>query len=171
MTTSWYGWQNMIVGHASLAVAAANLAGRTDPVWTLVPLSGYALGGPLVHLMHDHPIRAGVSFASNVGIPALRGLIGSKMAAGCHSDTTLFGTPNTDPRPGGWCQMGAMFTGILVGAIVAPIVDGLSLGWERTPNERSPAVSAKLQWQPTFSMVPKDARGGSLTTVGIAGAF
>lgn len=63
----WYGWQNLSSDGVALTLfvvagETSPYGGRTlffmNPPWAIAGASVFALGGPIVHLAHGHPLRA-----------------------------------------------------------------------------------------------------------------
>jgi hypothetical protein len=142
--TNWYGWQNLSVDAASLAV----LGGA--PV---VGLVGYLVGSPIVHGVHH---REGAVFASvtmRIFFPIIGGVIESNR---CPHESG-----KDDPME---CSV-ATFEGILLGGLTAIIVDDVALGFEEVPAPR------KLSVIPSTSIVRSPDGRSSSPTFGIAGVF
>jgi hypothetical protein len=83
-------------------------------------LGTYALGGPVIHFVHEQPGRAFGSFGLRVGLPAVGISMGVGLALSCSSG-----------EGEGWCQLAAvLFGGVIAigGAVTAMIIDDSILG-------------------------------------------
>lgn len=141
----FYGWQNIVVGHASLTATVliavlADGAGGSE-AGGVVGL-GYVLGSPIVHAVHDGGVKSFVALGMLVGIPATLALGGLVVDEACGGGSSCDGST--------WAY------GMLAGLVIAPIVDGVALGWGDVPadppraDERAsftvtPVVNASLE--------------------------
>jgi hypothetical protein len=113
----------------SLIVVGAVVSDDNDTIGNFALLGGvatYALGGPIIHLVHEQPGRALGSFALRVGLPGAGVLIIAGLASSCQ-----FGGE-------GGCEVGAVvFGGVVVlgGFVTAMIVDDGFLG--KVPKSRA----------------------------------
>jgi len=116
--THWYGWQIMLIDAAALGVVATDLAlgERASPVPGILGLGAYALGGPIVHLVHQRPPAALGSLGLRLALPVVGALIGAT-AENCNRRCT-----------GG----GPTLVGGVVGAVFAVGIDA-TLARERPP--------------------------------------
>ncbi len=153
--TEFYGWGNILVGELGLGSAVAIVAlssgsrGGGNDAGGYAGLSGalYLFGGPILHAIEgDCCAKSLGAFGLLVGLPATGALIGYGASSGCESDD---------------CGGEAAAWGAITGAALAPIVDGLALGWKSGRSER-----AELPAVMPYS-VP--IAGGA--TVGIMGTF
>lgn len=140
----WYGWQTLAFDGALFAgsITALYVAGETDVfeslAWT--PAVGFALGGPVIHLVHREPWRALGSLGLRGGLPALGGAIGIGILATC---------PPPDGEYGN-CGLGEFVVGVGVGVLAASLIDGFALARESARASRdvtlsiSPFVSSDL---------------------------
>lgn len=146
---SFYGWQNILVSHAAVGLVAAGLARR--PTVAVAGLTLYVVGSPVVHALHGGGIgRIGASLAINVLVPTFLATIGHEADRGCFGEDTS-------------CTPSYSANLTLVGLVLAPILDGLVLGWKK---EATPKVTLV----PTVRWAAKGDRG-SATTFGVAGEF
>ncbi len=120
----FYGWQSMFAeGFGTTLVAGAALVGfegsRSSEVGAIATLGGvgYVLGGFLVQAFHDNWRKAGGSLGFTLGLPATGALIGLGAGAAQCDDKG--------------CRERAVAVGALVGVLVAPLADGLALGWQK----------------------------------------
>ena len=107
----FYGWQIVIVDVSSLLVTVAGGAAASDGVAAL-GVTGYVLGGPIVHFAHGNVGRGFGSLGLRVGAPILGAGIGAA-SANCHG--------------GDFCGMREAVVGGLVGAAVAVVLDAAVL--------------------------------------------
>ena len=153
---TFYGWQNIVVGYAGLGMIAGGIRGGGA-----LPIAGlgvYALGGPIVHLAHKEYVRAAGSLLINVLTPVLVGAVAHSLdqpCTGSHED----GCSLNDVQ--------YAITGLIVGMLAAPIIDGVAMGWEDAPRKPAP----ELAIQPTVTVARKEANGASTTMFGVAGVF
>lgn len=66
---TWYGWQNILIDAASLAVMLSALSGESALLWT--GIGTQAIGGPIVHWTHGQVGRGFASLGLRVGLPGL----------------------------------------------------------------------------------------------------
>ncbi len=147
--TRFYGWQNILVGELGLAAAFGGaFLGEGEPA----ALGGlvYLFGGPIIHGVHGGGMgKVFASLGGNVGFPLLGALAG-------------FAATSEDEDGGG---QGAAI-GALVGCAVAPLWDGLVLGWETKRGDGS--VGKSKPAAPPMVGVAKTKDGWTAT---VAGAF
>jgi hypothetical protein len=141
----------MVVGELGVGLAAAGLVIRTPKLW--VPgVVIYAAGAPAIHVLHDDEPKAWGAVALHVGLPLVGAGIGALSASSLRRSRPLW----------------AIY-GVTLGAVAAPLVDGLLLGW-KTKKPRD-ASASRARATPTFAAVPsEDGRGGGVM-VGAAGVF
>ncbi|MEO7092671.1 MAG: hypothetical protein ABI175_05430 [Polyangiales bacterium] len=157
----FYGWQNIAAGYAGIGMMAASI--KTGGALPYVGFGVYALGGPIVHLAHEEYARAAGSLVINVLTPLLVGALAHSMDRPCvegHDSETRADGCNID-------TMSAAITGVVVGMLAAPLIDGLTMGWKDAPRKPAPTVSL----QPTIAIARKEANGASTTMIGLTGAF
>lgn len=148
-TKPWYGWQILLAGGATEALAYTGFALGSDPIlWAGISLAPF--GGPLVHEAHHQGRKAMVSFGMGVGLSLAGGFLG--VAVGCSKG-----------REASLCGVGGVLWGALIGEQAATIVDAFALGWERP--RQAWARPPRVRIAPTFAIHP----GGS--TLGVAGSF
>jgi len=109
----WYGWQ---IVAADLATTAC-IAGLNSGV-CLAPYFGAGIG---IHLGHNRPGAAGISFALRTGMPAL-GAAAGILLANCSDRQRMLED----------CGFGPTIIGTLVGMAVGAAIDA-ALGFERVP--------------------------------------
>ncbi|MEP7052274.1 MAG: hypothetical protein ABJB12_18050 [Pseudomonadota bacterium] len=120
-TERWYGWQVLIADASSFGLVTLGVAGtnqsygqsNTARSLVLVGSGGYFLAAPIIHLSH-HRVGAAVgSLAMRVVLPVFAGAVGA--------------SAQTCPRPGaedwGNCGLEGAVEGVIVGAILASVVD------------------------------------------------
>lgn len=151
---TFYGWQNMVVGYAGIGMLAASMRGGGALPW--FGLGVYALGGPIVHLAHQEYGRAAGSLVINVLTPVLVGAVAHSMDKGCAGREEC-----------GLDAISGMIGGVVFGMLAAPLIDGITMGWEDAPRKPPPAIAV----QPTVTIARKEQNGASTTMFGLAGAF
>lgn len=120
-TERWYGWQVLIADASSfgffvLAVDAANQSygqSSTADALMVVGGGGYFLAAPIIHLGHHRVGAAVASLAMRVVLPIVAGEVGLG-AQRCP-------TPGTEDY--GNCGLQGAAEGVVVGALVASVVD------------------------------------------------
>lgn len=145
--TKFYGWQNILVGELGLGAAIGGAflgAGEPAALGGLV----YLLGGPIVHGVHGSVAKVFGSLGGNVAFPLVGALTGFAIAKDSEDE-----------------GQGAAI-GALVGCVVAPIFDGVALGW--TSRGRSDGVGKSAPVAPPMVGVTRTKHGWTAT---IAGAF
>jgi hypothetical protein len=109
---SWYGWQILASGGASILVAFG--LGIVTPEFGLsLGAAGYLLGGPMIHGVHGSVGKAAASFGINLLSPALLGFIGYGLG----------GDEGLD-------AFGGVVIGASVGILGALLVDSFVLAYE-----------------------------------------
>jgi hypothetical protein len=128
-TKSFYGWEILATGEVGGILAASGVllpetplgsAPATAAFITGMPL--YALGGPAVHWSHGDFSKGLVSFGGNLVLPFIGGFTGR--AIRCNETNA----PDD-------CGSRGFLTGVVVAAMIAPVVDAFVLGWEDIPVE------------------------------------
>ncbi len=153
-TTTFYGWENIAISYAGAGIFWGGIAADSKSVpWA--GLGVYALGSPLVHLAHGQPLRAAGSLAINAFVPLLAGAIGNALMPPVSAQAT---PGSSDVVPAG------LLLGMFIGSLAAPLIDGLTLGWESHPS--SPLASMT----PTVSIARKEDPL-SMNSIGVAGIF
>lgn len=162
---SFYGWQNIVVGHGSIVLASL-LAGLGEGQDTatgggLIGL-GYLVGGPIIHAVHGDGTKSLVAAGILVGIPSTLAITGLVIDEACGDEAS--------------CNGNSWAFGLLAGFVLAPIVDGVALGWEDVDVEDEPAEVTVLPF-----VVPRlgvaDLAAGQLAAaergavVGVVGSF
>lgn len=159
-THEFYGWQNIVVGGvgASSLVGLGLLAsisdgGGGDSIGAAGAVAGltYVFGSLIVHSLHGHWEKGLGATAILLAAPATSALIGWATSGGCEG---------IDCR-GSYAAWGAV-----AGMLGAPLIDGLSLGWERRGGERA-AIEGNVAFEPTIlpSVMPL-REGGMMFTLG-----
>lgn len=147
----WYGWQTLISDAASLSLFIA--AAKTDDLDTrggLVTASvgTFALGPPIIHLMHGQPLRSLGSFALRVGPPIAAVALFADGMDGNHSD----GVAHLE-----------IVSGILIATLFVPtaiVLDSAALAYKEVP-----PPNQAVRFAPTIVPI----QSGSL--VGVQGIF
>lgn len=167
-TPVWYGWQTLAADGASAALLGTGAAwagsgssgnGTAAPVLLVGGLGGVALGGPIVHLAHGHPLRALADLGLRVSAVTLGGFVGGEIVA---ASTARSGCQNNDvgclPQ-----TLGGVALGALVGTVAASAIDAAVLSYDEPA--RPPASVSAFSWSPSVSMLKN---GGA---VGLTGTF
>jgi hypothetical protein len=147
---TWYGWQTLLAdgaGIAALAGCATLLENKAGQPFCVAP---FLLAGPAVHLAHDRPARAVISFALNAALPITGALIGAA-TADCGKDQFLCGLSETG-------------LGLMVGLVAAMTIDAvISFDSEAAPPR--PVARRAPTLLPTVALTS----GGA--GLGLAGRF
>lgn len=146
--TKFYGWQNILVGELGLGAAIGGAflgAGEPGAIGGLV----YLFGGPAIHGAHGSLAKVFGSLGGNVGFPLVGALTGFAIMKGSEDE-----------------GQGAAI-GVLVGCAVAPLFDGLVLGWS-TPKRSDGTTGKYAPTAPPMVGVTKTKHGFTAT---VAGAF
>ena len=130
--SSWYGWEVFVSGASSLAVLA--IGGAVDdstatPILMTLGGTGYALGGPIIHLVHDDGLEALGSFGLNLGMPIVAGVIAGLITQAVGASNSAFSD----------FELGFIYYGAPVGALAAIVLDGLLLSDDDAPAAASQA--------------------------------
>ena len=148
--STWYGWQTLAVD-GSVVAASATLLGATTALYpgqrdaaramavtSLTTLGvGYALGGPLVHVLHGRVARGATSFVLRVGCAASGALVGGLVGREMQSNEAFdFST----------------LTGAVVGTLVGA---GTAIAVDAAVDARAPLASPKIGWTPDVRFDPK----------------
>jgi hypothetical protein len=153
--TEFYGWINILVGELSVGavLGIAGLASLGDGGGSeagtvgALPLLAYTFGGPIVHAVKGEDFAKSLgAFGILLGTPPAGALVGFTASDGCTSNG---------------CRAEAAAWGAVVGAAVAPLVDGLALGWREGRGSRHAGSFVSPELRP----VP----GGA--TLGLVGSF
>jgi len=151
----WYGWQTLVPDATAMSLAALTLATEEDTALWELGIGTFALGGPIVHAIHDRPLLALGDFALRVGVPFAGLFIGAQIDAmqpmECFEDGPLDNT----------CEMSqtAGITGGVLGAVLVATLDATVFSYEPIKPERRPPV-IKARVQPTFAITSDGARAG-----------
>jgi hypothetical protein len=156
----WYGWQTLSLDGASLTLGVVGVAGSGEPRATRIVLgsvgfTGYALGAPVVHWMHDQPGKAATSLGLRLGLPlAAAGVVSALSAGRC---------PDAIEHEGDdYCRRIDKTMAIVGGLamLAAAAFDASALSWEPEARRHQLALAPVLGWD--------GARGG---LAGMAGTF
>ena len=172
--TRWYGWQILVADVASFGtfVAVAPLRGTGADLLAGASLVSLVGDGAVIHGLHG---RAGAAIGSasvRLALPLVGGMIAEAMAPPC---TVKSGTGTLSEALGGaLCPIaGAAYfaEGMLVGLVVASVVDVTALSWGHAREPR-PASSAaiSLEIAPVATMV-EGPDGRRAPMLGLVGSF
>ena len=127
----WYGWQTLATDGAALGLFYAAASERSGALaWSGVAV--YALGGPAVHLAHEHLGKAAGSLGLRVGLPVAGGLA---LGLALHKDCT---GSSSEGECGIDETLGAL-AGAALGAIAAAVIDSAAIAREDAPKPRNAA--------------------------------
>jgi hypothetical protein len=153
----WYGWQTLaldgflLVGVMALAQQADGNQSELSETLAWVPVVGFAVGGPTIHIVHREPWRAVGSLGLRAGLPVLGGAIGTGMLATCPPPDGDYGS----------CGLGELIIGAAAGVLAASLIDGLALARE----------SAKKSSDLGLSLTPLVSPDGSTRALALRGRF
>jgi hypothetical protein len=158
--TRWYGWQTLAVDAGSLGagLALGSIQGQGGN-GAVAALTGYALGGPIVHAAHGRTDAALGDLALRVGAMAGGAAIGYGVGVASFQGCA----------PGTWfCSrdfagIGGAIVGGLGGAVTAVILDAAVLGRERV---RKDDAAGGVRWTPQVGVSPRGE-----PSVGVGGSF
>ena len=116
----WYGWQILVPTLASDALLmggafSSGNGGSASVGMIITGLVGHGLSGPIVHLVHGHPLKALASFGLEAALPAA--IFGAAMASPCSDEV---------------CSTSLMIAvvGLPVAFTAGTAIDSAALGWE-----------------------------------------
>lgn len=136
-TPRWYGYQSLAVD--ALAVPLL-FVGTAEPNAAAALLGGlaYLVAGPIVHGVHRNGGAAGASLVLRLLMPLAGGFAGANIA---EKDSCAY------------CGVGGFAYGLVVGAGVASIIDGIALGYESParPAVAPPPRASSLSFSPVVS--------------------
>jgi len=113
----WYGWQTLIVDATSIVMT---------PIVPALGVTGYFLGGPIVHVAHWHGLHMLASLGVRVGAPTVGLFVGLAAANGCTGDD--------------FCELEGAAIGALIGIGVAIAVDAAVIARDEVPVEKKTAI-------------------------------
>lgn len=143
----YYGWQVLGADMASLLVGLAITDSGTG---ALTGMTGYALGGPIIHATHRNYGTAVASLGLRLGLPMAGGLMGR-------------GVYSIEHEGEDWDVLAYMAAGVVLGAITAAMLDWAILGWtdKHAPSPR----------EPRHGLVPQVTAGEHGVSLGVLGRF
>ena len=154
----WYGWQTLAVDGASLGTLA--LAGETaghdssmSNVLLWSSISGYALGGPIVHAAHGQWGTALADLGLRAGAVAAGAAIG--YAVGAASGTEMCGAQPCWVQP----PLTGLVLGAAAGVVTASVVDAAVLGRSKPRRDETPAPA--VSWTPRSRWCQEGGRAAS----------
>jgi hypothetical protein len=109
------------------------------------------LGSPVVHLAHERPVAALASVGMRVIFPIAGAFVGSSTADCRHAED--------------FCGMDQVVEGVVVGAVLAMLVDDLLLTHETVETEPTTRVT------PSTAMVRSPDGKSTTVTFGVSGVF
>jgi len=121
-------------------------------------VSGYVLGGPIVHLVHRQYGRAGISLALRVGLPMLGAVVGLSTAS-CHPDEWF-------------CGAGEAAAGVAIGSAAAMVIDNLFVVPSAHHASLEPApVAARARPSAALRVAPRLIATPNVAVFGVGGQF
>ena len=149
----WYGWQILINDAAAVAVSAATA--EHNQAISYVASAAFFLGSPVIHGMHHRTGTGLVDHGLRVALPTGGFIIGAGI-----------GRSSCTEQQDGFCGLGAVILGMLVGVVVAEVIDvGYLAREDVTVHQRPPGYSASLV------VAPYVTTGRDGFTAGFAGRF
>ena len=151
-TRSFYGWEILATGEVGGVLAAAGVLLPDTPLGsapaTVAFITGmplFVLGGPAVHWTHGYFGKGLVSFGGNLVLPFIGGFAGQALR--CNEANAPLD-----------CGSRGFLTGIVVAAMITPVIDALVLGWEDVPVDdailRSSFRLTRRRSTPTLAITP-----------------
>ena len=164
--SKWYGWETLLVDGAALTLGSVLMAAGDDYDTTGlgagVLITGYAVGGPIVHWSNGQVGKGFASLGLRLGAPIVVGFgglaFGALLGAGACNGTS-------DCVTGG-AAVGAAL-GVIVGGAAAIAIDSAALARKRVLVTDEPQEQGKIRWQPTAGYDPKR----QAATIGVGGTF
>jgi hypothetical protein len=160
----WTGWQTLVVDAGWLGLTVAT-APKSGPAATAIALSGYSLGGPIVHVVQGRSDAAWIDLAVRVGAPLVAGALGYGIGVasfgGCSPGEWLCGRD--------FSGLAGASLGVLVAGIGAIVFDAAALGRERVAHDGDTSTTpppAPVRWSPHIAVSPRGE-----PSVGVGGAF
>jgi hypothetical protein len=168
--STWYGYQTLAVDASATAIMGLSLAQKGSALPALGVLT-YAVGAPIVHIVHGHGYKAFGDLALRLAAPVATGFVGAIIggATVSHNDTNPF------------AALGPLYFGAIIGTLVgvagAITIDATVIAREDTARgdkddkganatpSRAALPPSHVAWTPTFA----PATGGA--TAGVAGTF
>ncbi|EYF05241.1 hypothetical protein [Chondromyces apiculatus] len=153
----WYGWQTLLAMGASSATFPLAFV-TTDGSFLGLPISGFLLGGPIVHWSHGHVRRGFNVLGMHFGLSAAGILLG--LGLDCAIDVcTGHGKVEN--------LLYAGMVGAGLGLLTSNIIDATVIAYEDRPGEVNAARQPGLQ----LSLVPTLDLHQGRATLGIGGTF
>lgn len=143
----YYGWQVIAADVASLLVGLAMPDGGHGAI---IGVTGYALGGPVIHALHGNNGTAVASLGLRLGLPLAGGLMGGVVYDYEHEEEDFD-------------VLEYLAVGVVLGTATAALVDWAVLGWT---DEHAPRPA-----EPKYVLVPQVAVGENGMSLGVLGRF
>jgi hypothetical protein len=149
-STSWYGWQLMIADSGSLLLLFVPGPGP------FLSVLNYLATPAVIHGSNDQGMNAGIGVGLRLILPVLGALMGSaEIGANCQrSDNEL-------------CGATPVLTGLLIGTLVAMVIDDGLMAWKMTAPAKEPPATKAPGVSFNVGLVPYRQGAG----VGLAGRF
>lgn len=150
----WYGWQTLLADAGAVTLTiwlSTSVDEHNDAAVIGAVVAGvgsFVFGGPIVHAAHGHWTKAAGSLGLRAGLMLLGGGIGAAIGADACSQYVY-------DHEG--CAIGDGAVGLMIGAVMATILDAAVLGREQ--------IAAHAGGAPTLAFTPlRD--GGGLSIIG-----
>jgi hypothetical protein len=137
--TVWYGWQIALFDLPVAVLRDQTFHGPALVYYASVP--AFWFGGPVIHGVHRHFGRAGVSVALHIGLSILGGIVGCW--AGLRKTGPLADT----------CDESALRLGEAVGSLAATVLDAGLLAYDEGHRDRKMAFAPAVSVSPSGDFV------------------
>ena len=132
-------------------------AAEADTTFWLAGSAVFAVGGPVVHLLHERPLVGLASFGLRTGLPALGFAIG--MAFTDMNPSPALPGANDDPDEG----IKPYMIGGLAGVATASFLDAAFLAYDTSPERARNSETSAANLGVSFGVAPG---GGRITVLG-----
>lgn len=162
-TERWYGWQTLSVDALpiGLLITGITVEGDARPTLLVSGATTFAVGAPVVHMVHDRPLIGLASFGLRVGLPVLGIAVGSAFY-NPNISPDIPGSPKDDSDDGAL----PLVVGGLIGVAGASALDAGLLAYETSPES---AANDDVSLAPPLGVSFMLANGGG--RVAVLGAF
>jgi hypothetical protein len=166
-TKSFYGWEILATGEVGAVLAAAGVLIPGKPLDSVPATAAFVvgaplfvIGGPVAHWTHGDFTKGMISFSGNAVLPLIGGFVGHGIAC-------------SGSNPSDDCASRGFFTGMVVSAMVVPVIDAIALGWEDVPvsEARARETQVALRSVRGFSIAPWSSWGAGGFRIGVSGGF
>lgn len=135
----WYGWQTLAADGAALTLSVASIAlsdASSDAPSTALgwgAFGTYALGAPVLHVVHGNPGRGFASVGLRLGGPIVLAFLGAS-AESCNG--------------GDFCGFGGALVGVTTGILAAIAIDAALLAYDDAPEANAAVPRFQLGLSP-----------------------